>query len=102
MTHWTAQIRRSFGSLAWWLSGLLGASDLAIRHEPGRPVRVRGRVPKSKVPGISTFFARDLDPGRAVTVRGTWSGGAWRLQFSGGLSPSERQRVRNYLTEHLR
>src|SRR4051794_17471852 len=78
-------------------------SDFAIRYRPGRGTTVRGRVPAGKVGAIAEFFARDLRPGRPVTVHGTWGPGrSLRLQFSGALSPFQRQQARNFLTNHLR
>jgi hypothetical protein len=79
----------------------LGA-DFAIRHRPGAGTTVRGRVPASKVGAIAAFFDRDLRPGRAVTVRGTWGPGrTLRLRFSGALSALQQQRARNFLVDHL-
>ena len=76
-------------------------ADFTIRYRPGRPLDVRGKIPRSKVPGIAGFFARDLNPDGPVTVRGTWSGRALRLQIRGGLKEADAQRVRNFLLGHL-
>jgi len=95
-----------FGGLAttalWHLSSIFRPCDFAVLYRPGRPVRVRGRIAKAKVPAIAGFFSRDLNPGRAVMVRGIRRGKELRLQISGGLSPEAKQRVRNFLMEHLR
>jgi hypothetical protein len=80
----------------------LGPSDFTIRHRPGKPITVRGRVARSKIPAIGEFFARDLDLTGPATVRGSWAGPALRLRISGNLGPSQKQRVRNFLFEHLR
>lgn len=102
MAERRVRLREWFGEVSWFLSGLKGSDDLAIRYRPERAVRVRGRVPRSRVPGIVAFFARDLRPVGAATVRGTLRGGAWHLRFTSGLTAAERQRVRNFLAEHLR
>jgi hypothetical protein len=65
-------------------------------------------VPAVKVGGLVAFFDRDLRPPGLVTVRGSWgrkplkSRGAPRFRFAGSLPAGERQRVRNFLMEHLR
>jgi hypothetical protein len=80
----------------------LGA-DFEIRHRPGGRVEVRGRVPAAKVGAIRGFFARDLQADGPGSVWGTYGPGrVLRLRFRGGLSPAQRQQVRNYLIEHLR
>lgn len=80
----------------------LGPSDFTIRHRPGGPVVVRGRIARSKVPAIAEFFARDLRPSGPVAVRGSWVDRALRLRITGELSPDQTQRVRNFLMYHLR
>lgn len=85
--------------------GRLVRGDFVIRHRPGRGVSVRGRVPRGKVGMISEFFRRDLNPPGPVTVWGSWSGGrgrgVLRLRFLGRLDGADRQRARNFLSEHL-
>ncbi len=84
-------------------AGQGGSADFTIRHRPGRRVSVRGRIPLSKVGAIQEFFDRDLDAGRAVTVRGSRDPArGWRLTISGGLDTGHRQQIRNFLTELLR
>ena len=78
-------------------------ADFVIRYRPSSGTTVRGRVPRAKVGAIAAFFDRDLRPAGPVVVRGAWDRGrALRLQFSGPLSPSQRQRARNFLVDHLR
>jgi hypothetical protein len=83
--------------------GLGQRAHFVIHHVPGREVRVRGRIPLSKVGSIKGFFARDLGASGAVKVRGLFGPGrALKLRFSGPLSPGQRQRVRNFLVDQLR
>lgn len=78
-------------------------ADFEIRHGPGGRVEVRGMVPQSKIPGIRAFFLEDLGRMDSGRVRGTFSPERLlRLEFQGGLNPTQRQRVRNFLMEHLR
>jgi hypothetical protein len=64
---------------------------------------VRGRVAAAKVGGVSAFFAQDVKPRGAVTVKGRrGAGGLLRLEVTGPLNAFDRQRVRNFLLEHLR
>jgi hypothetical protein len=82
--------------------GLGLGSDLLIRWRPGRGVVVRGRIPEAKAAQIRSFFAHDLRAPGSVTVRGSFGPGrSLRLRFSGGLSPGDRQRVRNFLVDLL-
>jgi hypothetical protein len=93
------------GALLWGIAraGLGPGSDFVIRYRPGRRATVRGRLPASKFAGLSAFFARDLCPRGAVTVRGRWGTGRMlRVQISGQLNAFERQRVRNFLIDYLR
>ena len=80
----------------------IGPSDFVIQVRPGHRVSVRGRLPRSKSSGIVGFFARDLDATGPVTVRGTRGSSGLRLKFSGAIGPQDRQRVRNFLVDHLR
>ena len=95
-------LREALDSLCWGISGLFDRSDLTIRFRPSLPLRFRGRIPRSQVAGIAAFLAHDLGSRSTVTIKGTRSGGIWRLRFSGGLSRPEAQRLRNFLIEHLR
>ncbi len=80
-----------------------GSSDFQIRHRPRGRTTVRGQVSSGKIGGIAAFFDRDLAPSGPVTVRGTWGPGrTLRLKVDGRLSAAERQRVRNFLMQHLR
>lgn len=84
------------------LRGWRPGSHFVIRYRRG-DVRVRGQVPSRKVGLIREFFARDLRPPGGVTVAGRYGNQrALRLSISGTLSPAQRQRVRNFLLEHLR
>ncbi|RUL84329.1 hypothetical protein [Tautonia sociabilis] len=90
---------------ALWLVGRagLGRGDFEIRLGPGDRVEVRGRVPRSKVPGIRGFFREQpggVPRGRIVGRFGP--GGTPVLRFSGGIGPGTRQRARNFLIDHLR
>ena len=78
------------------------AADFEIRLGPGNRVRVSGRVPKSKIPGIRAFF-RELPGGvPRGRVRGRFEAGVPRLQLIGNFRPEAAQRTRNFLIEHLR
>ena len=81
----------------------LGPADFEIRLGPGDRVRVTGKVPLSKVPGIRAFF-RELPGGfPRGRVRGHFeAGGTPRLRLIGKFRPEAAQRTRNYLIEHLR
>lgn len=92
---------RFLAKVAEWFDSL-GGADFVIRVRPGRPVAVRGRLPRSKIPGIAEFFGRDLRETRAATIRGSRAGGTLRLRFSGVIGPGDRQRARNFLLDHLR
>jgi hypothetical protein len=83
--------------------GAIGRGDFEIRLGPGDRVEVRGRVPRSKVPGIRGFF-RDQPGGvpRGRIVGRFGPGGTPTLQFSGPIDAALRQRSRNFLLEHLR
>src|SRR5947208_3336131 len=75
-----------------------GGADFEIRHRPGRPLAVRGRVPRAKVGAIRQFFARDLGLDRPVSGRGSYGPGrVLRLRVSGDLSAGQRQQTRNFL-----
>jgi hypothetical protein len=79
------------------------SADFVIRRGNGRPVQVRGRVAAAKRGTIKAFCEQDLGATVSFTVRGSFGPGrALRLRFSGGLSPAQRQRVRNFLVETLR
>ncbi|CAN5789005.1 hypothetical protein BH23PLA1_BH23PLA1_29060 [soil metagenome] len=81
----------------------VGRADFEIRHGPGGRVEVRGQVPRSKVAGIRAFFQKDLGAAGPGKVRGSFGPQRLlRLEFRGGLSPPQQQRVRNFLMEHLR
>jgi len=93
------------GSLFQRLADLfasLGPSDFVIRARPGHKASVKGQISRSKVPGIVGFFSRDLDPRANITVRGTRREGRLSLRFSGDIVPTDQQRVRNFLVDHLR
>ena len=75
--------------------------DFVIRAGPQRPVSVRGRLPHAKVHGIVEFFAHDCRPPGRSTIRGWLGDGPMRLKFSGPISAGDRQRVRNFLLDHL-
>ncbi|QDV37942.1 hypothetical protein [Tautonia plasticadhaerens] len=81
----------------------IGRGDFEIRLGPGDRVEVRGRIPRSKVPGIRGFF-RDQPGGvpRGRVVGRFGPGGTPTLRFSGGIGAGLRQRTRNFLIEHLR
>ncbi|HEV3121274.1 MAG TPA: hypothetical protein VGY53_05205 [Isosphaeraceae bacterium] len=83
--------------------GVWQRAHFVIHHVPGREVRVKGRIPNSKVGSIKGFFARDLGASGAVKVRGLFGPGrVLKLRFSGPLSAGQRQRVRNFLVDQLR
>lgn len=97
-----ARIFGAIGRVVGEFFSSLGPSDFTIRHRPGGPVVVRGRIARSKVPAIAEFFARDLCPCGPVVVRGSWGGRVLRLRISGDLVPHQKQQVRNFLVHHLR
>jgi hypothetical protein len=83
--------------------GGIGRGDFEIRLGPGDRVEVRGRVPRSKVPGIRGFFREQpggVPRGRVVGRFGP--GGTPTFRFSGGIDAGLRQRSRNFLIDHLR
>ncbi len=84
--------------------GLFSPSDFTILWRPGRPVVVRGRVARAKMPGIVQFFSRDLNLSGPLTVRGNRGRppGSLRLRFAGEIGAGDRQRVRNFLMAHLK
>lgn len=84
----------------------LAPGDVLIRYRPGRRAEVRGRVPASKQAGIAAFLAHDLRPGGPLTIRGRFGPGPagrgpLRLAIAGRLSAGDRQRLRNFLVQHL-
>jgi hypothetical protein len=86
---------------AGWMAGP-GSNGFLIRSRTGGSIDVRGRVPKSKVLEIKEFCVRNLTSDRPFTIRGTWgSGKTLTLRYSGGLSPAQRQRARNFLIQCL-
>jgi hypothetical protein len=87
--------------LVWRGLGL--ESDFAIHRRRGGRIEIRGRVPAAKLGALRTFFSHDLDTAGPFTVRGSFDGPGRRarLRFSGRISPEQRQRVRNFLLEHL-
>ncbi len=94
---------RGLAALVAWLDLRLGAADFVIRHRPGGPTRVRGRVPAAKLGAIAEFFADDLRPPGGVTVRGRFGPArSLRLRIAGPLDAGRRQQVRNFLTDLLR
>ena len=97
-----ARLFGAIGRVVGEFFSALGPSDFILRHKPGGPVVVRGRIARSKVPTITEFFARDLSPSGPVAVRGSWGGRVLRLRISGDLGADQKQRVRNFLMHHLR
>jgi hypothetical protein len=90
-------------AVAAYTRGWRPGSDFVIRYRGGGDVRVRGQVPLGKAALIREFFARDLRPSGGVTVHGRYGAKrALKLSISGALSAGQRQRVRNFLLEHLR
>jgi hypothetical protein len=78
-------------------------ADFVIARGRSRDVEVVGRIAAAKRGAIKAFFLHDLGAPDRFKVRGSFGAGrALRLQFSGGLSPAQRQRVRNFLIEALR
>jgi hypothetical protein len=106
--------------MSWALTGLVGiacaaliwgvarqgmglGADFVIRYRPRGRTTVQGKLAAAKVGGVSAFFAQDLKPKGTVTVKGRrGAGGLLRLEVSGPLNAFDRQRVRNFLLEHLR
>lgn len=88
-----------------WLDRLRDACDGAefvVRFRPGRPARVRGRVPLSKHAVIRQFFETDLGAAGPVRVRGRRDPrGRLALEVAGRLDPARRQRLRNFLLDLL-
>jgi hypothetical protein len=92
-------------ALIWGIArqGIGSGADFVIRYRPRGRTTVRGRVAAAKVGGVSAFFAQDLKPSGTVTVKGRrMAGGLLRLEVTGALNAFDRQRVRNFLLEHLR
>jgi hypothetical protein len=92
-------------ALLWGVAreGMGMGADFVIRYRPRGRTTVRGRIPAAKVVGLRDFFVRDLKPAAAVTVKGYRSrAGMPRLQVTGPLNAFDRQRLRNFVLEHLR
>jgi hypothetical protein len=87
-----------------WTAGRRGlGADFTIELRRDGRVLVRGRVSAGKAGAIRSFFARDLGVRHPVSVRGSFGPGrTLRLQFSGRLTPGQRQQARNFLSELLR
>jgi hypothetical protein len=83
------------------LAPRLDPNDFLIVYRPNEPILVRGRIAKSKIPGIANFFAHDLSPSYPITVRGVNNRGAISLRFHGRTLSGDQQRTRNFLLEHL-
>ncbi len=89
-----------------WLEGLVDGFDpagLVIRYRPGRPLRVRGWLPRGRHALVQQFLAEDLGAGGAVRIRGYREGlGRVKLVVDGRLGAEQAQRLRNFLIETLR
>ncbi|AGA27410.1 hypothetical protein [Singulisphaera acidiphila] len=86
---------------AGWMTGV-GPNGFLIRYRTAGSIDVRGHVPRSKVLEIKEFCARNLASDRPFTIRGTWGAGkTLTLRWTGGLSPAQRQRARNFLIQCL-
>src|SRR4051812_31359543 len=60
-------------------------------------VDVQGSALAGKRSQVADFFRKDLPDVRRACVEGNWDGRYLRLRFRGELSPSQRQRIRNFL-----
>ncbi len=91
--------------MASWLAWILapaGPNDFAIRHVPGRPLAIKGCIPRAKASAIAGFFTNDLAGRRTATVRGTRQRGGLKLKIIAKMPVTDRQKVRNFLLEFLR
>ena len=79
----------------------LNSNDFLIIYRPNQPIFIRGRIAQGKIPGITSFFARDLNPNYPVTIRGVNARGSTSVKFLGWVTPADQQRTRNFLLAHL-
>ena len=89
-------------SILWNLHPWVIPAQVAIHHRPGERTRIKGKVTPAKKAAIAEFFARDLKPSGPVTVFGGRAGGTLQFRAYGLGDRRDRQRVRNFLLEHLR
>ncbi len=88
------------GLLAAAVFFLATRPDFVIRVRRGQ-VRWRGKVPRGARAGLEEFLLQDLDLRGSVTICGRWRRGRLETRFRGGLTPGQRQRIRNYLQTRL-
>jgi len=89
----------------WWRGGGLSigtGSGFVIRHRPGAKVEVSGRLTRHEQLEIQDFCDSHLTRSGRYAIRGTWTPGRrLLLRYEGDLDASQRQRVRNFLTDCL-
>jgi hypothetical protein len=74
--------------------------DFVIRVRHGQ-VRWQGKVPQAVREGLAEFLLQDLSLRGHVTICGRWRRDRVETWFRGGLTPGQRQRIRNYLQTRL-
>ncbi|HJT76071.1 MAG TPA: hypothetical protein VJ739_02625 [Gemmataceae bacterium] len=75
-------------------------ADFTIRVRRGR-VWWRGKFPRGLRPDLEEFLLRDLALRGSVTICGRRQRGRLETWFRGGLTPGQKQRIRNFLLTRL-
>jgi hypothetical protein len=75
-------------------------ADFVIRLRKGC-VQYKGRFPVAQQRTLSSLLLQDMALKESIQILGSWNGGRVRLWFRGKLSPEEKQRIRNFLTNRL-
>jgi hypothetical protein len=77
----------------------LRRADFVIRVRNGY-CRCTGNLPLVVQKAVAQFLLHDLQPRGPVTIRGKRRNGRLQLSFGGDLTAGEKQRFRNFLTNH--